>query len=736
VTLACAVALAPASNAATGNLLSAAGPALRSLPRGVARGRALVLGRTALAGLRARTFAVVNGFPLGSDALADLELHRFEPFAPGVRVEVVDETGVRQVNLPDHVYFTGSVRGEPGSRVLLIAARDHVRGFVAARGTVYSFGPDRAGRHRTYALRDVDPTAYPPPGDFCGNDLHRELVEAPMAATAPAAALATPPVAADTLVGADAAIETDHELWTKFSAGNTTAQTDAATLDYLAQLAAAVSAIDERDLSVRLRFSYIRLWQTASDPWSATATDQQLTELRNYWNNPANNMNAIAGPHDLVHFISGKTVQGGIAYVGTVCNASYAYGVSQVYGSFNLSDPSQVWDVLVVTHEIGHNLGTPHTHCYGPQPPALEPTPDHQWLDECYNQESGCYSGPVHCSRGTIMSYCHLNCGGLPDIDLVFGDVVSVQIKSVVAGASCLTPVGNCGNGILDPGEQCDDGNNIAGDGCGPTCHFEVCGNGILDPGEQCDDGNTTSGDGCSATCQREPRCGDGILDPGEQCDDGNTTSGDGCSATCQHEPRCGDRVLDPGEQCDDGNTTSGDGCSAACRIEPCRILRSGQALWYQSLVSVRRAAPGHDRFTFKAEFSIPNTFDTLDLASTGMSLVVENHAGFDPLALVIPPGAPWLAHHGRWLYRDRTGSIGGIRKLDVVDAARGGVPGVKVRLTGRNGSYPLGFADLPLAVTVMLGDASAGTAGSCGRRNFDAGTCTASHGGTRLVCH
>jgi cysteine-rich repeat protein len=31
-----------------------------------------------------------------------------------------------------------------------------------------------------------------------------------------------------------------------------------------------------------------------------------------------------------------------------------------------------------------------------------------------------------------------------------------------------------------------------------------VCGNGIVETGEQCDDGNTVSGDGCSATCQTE----------------------------------------------------------------------------------------------------------------------------------------------------------------------------------------------------------------------------------------
>ncbi len=36
----------------------------------------------------------------------------------------------------------------------------------------------------------------------------------------------------------------------------------------------------------------------------------------------------------------------------------------------------------------------------------------------------------------------------------------------------------------------------------------------------------------CRTSCT-VPRCGDGVLDGGEVCDDGNTVSGDGCSATC-----------------------------------------------------------------------------------------------------------------------------------------------------------------------------------------------------------
>src|SRR5581483_5953457 len=267
----------------------------------------------------------------------------------------------------------------------------------------------------------VDPMIHRAPGDFCANDLHPEAVAIP---SAPETGddVAVPPVAdaPGTLRVANVAIETDQELRAKFAS-------DQAELDYLTSLAAAASSIYERDVGVRLRFSYIRIWGAGTvDPWSATSTSAQLSEVQGYWNNAANNMAAIAGPRTVVHFISGKAVQGGIAYINVLCNPSYGYGVSQVFGSFDLSRPSQIWDVMVVAHELGHNFGSPHSHCY--QPP----------LDECYNQEAGCYSGPVVVSRGTIMSYCHLLTGGLANIDMTFGSTVSARIDSTVAGASCL----------------------------------------------------------------------------------------------------------------------------------------------------------------------------------------------------------------------------------------------------------------------------------------------------------
>src|SRR5262245_16270128 len=99
-----------------GTLLSPARPRIGSLPVGVGRGRTLALGHTALADLRSRKTAVVGGFPLGRDATVELTLRRFEPSAPNARVEVMEEGGARELVLPDHVYFAGTVTGEPRSR--------------------------------------------------------------------------------------------------------------------------------------------------------------------------------------------------------------------------------------------------------------------------------------------------------------------------------------------------------------------------------------------------------------------------------------------------------------------------------------------------------------------------------------------------------------------------------------------------------------------------------------------
>lgn len=95
----------------------------------------------------------------------------------------------------------------------------------------------------------------------------------------------------------------------------------------------------------------------------------------------------------------------------------------------------------------------------------------------------------------------------------------------------------SCGDGVTNPGEECDDGNAIDGDGCDSNCTFTACGNGLVTAGEACDDGNTSPGDCCDASCQLEP--------DGTSCDDERAcTRLDVCTAgTCggteEPDPAC-----------------------------------------------------------------------------------------------------------------------------------------------------------------------------------------------------
>jgi cysteine-rich repeat protein len=125
-----------------------------------------------------------------------------------------------------------------------------------------------------------------------------------------------------------------------------------------------------------------------------------------------------------------------------------------------------------------------------------------------------------------------------------------------------------CGNGVTAGAETCDDGNLIDGDGCDSNCTLTACGNAIITTGEVCDDGNLVSGDGCDANCTATA-CGNGITTAPETCDDGNLVSGDGCDANCT-ATACGNGVTTAPETCDDGNLVSGDGCDANCTATAC----------------------------------------------------------------------------------------------------------------------------------------------------------------------
>ncbi len=158
-----------------------------------------------------------------------------------------------------------------------------------------------------------------------------------------------------------------------------------------------------------------------------------------------------------------------------------------------------------------------------------------------------------------------------------------------------------CGDGVINQtSEQCDNGSDngkVCVPGYGKTCSYcsnscelitlygGKCGDGKIEEGEQCDDGNNLNGDGCSSVCKIEipqPSCGNGKVEENEQCDEGSDNGkvcvpGYGktcsyCSSTCKTITlvggKCGNGKLEDGEQCDDGNNLNGDGCSATCSVE------------------------------------------------------------------------------------------------------------------------------------------------------------------------
>ncbi len=126
-----------------------------------------------------------------------------------------------------------------------------------------------------------------------------------------------------------------------------------------------------------------------------------------------------------------------------------------------------------------------------------------------------------------------------------------------------------CGNNVLEEGEECDDGNTDNEDDCSNACERARCGDEIVQDDESCDNGsdNGDPGDNCTADCTTNV-CGDGHIGPNEVCDDGEEGSED-CSTLCAR-PTCGDGETQGDEDCDDGNNRNTDSCTETCQDARC----------------------------------------------------------------------------------------------------------------------------------------------------------------------
>jgi hypothetical protein len=183
---------------------------------------------------------------------------------------------------------------------------------------------------------------------------------------------------------------------------------------------------------ITLQVNELIVWDVV-DPYTGPSTSNYLTQFRVALNGVYNG--------DLAHLV-GYQGGGGVAYLNVLCNRQYGIGYSAINATYQ-NVPTYSWTVMVLAHEIGHNLGSQHTH-------------DCAWNGnstpiDCCGQNagyagSGCPSGfncsiPDPADGGTIMSYCHLRTVRI-NLAFGFGPQPRDRMQSRINAASCLQTCG------------------------------------------------------------------------------------------------------------------------------------------------------------------------------------------------------------------------------------------------------------------------------------------------------
>ena len=143
---------------------------------------------------------------------------------------------------------------------------------------------------------------------------------------------------------------------------------------------------------VYIQLSEMNVW-TVPDPYE---NSNPLGELGVRLHDAGDAING-----DLYHLLQGSLGSSGTAYLDVLCLTTLApiahtYVRQENWANF----PGYLPSVKIFAHEIGHQIGSPHTHActWGPS--------GNQALDNCSSTEGNCPPGPPPADGGTIMSYC------------------------------------------------------------------------------------------------------------------------------------------------------------------------------------------------------------------------------------------------------------------------------------------------------------------------------------------
>jgi hypothetical protein len=231
-------------------------------------------------------------------------------------------------------------------------------------------------------------------------------------------------------------IECEHDMYLeKGSIAN--------TVNYMTGLFNVVATLYQNE-SVVTETSQIFVWDTP-DSYPTNSSSSALNSFRS--TRPSFN-------GDLAHLVSrGAPAGGGVAWVDALCT-SYNYAYSYVNSTYQVF-PTYSWSVEVFTHEMGHNLGSPHTH-------ACAWNGNNTAIDGCgpaAGYSEGCNAAVP--AEGTIMSYCHLVGGVGINFNLGFGQQPGDLIRAEINAASCLSACGPpCTLSATVTGTNANNGNN------------------------------------------------------------------------------------------------------------------------------------------------------------------------------------------------------------------------------------------------------------------------------------
>lgn len=198
------------------------------------------------------------------------------------------------------------------------------------------------------------------------------------------------------------------------------------------------------EINVNLEISELLVWDQPS-PYFGTSSGAMLTQFQ---------ANRTSFNGDLAQLVSYQA-SGGIAVLDGLCHPanSARMSFSSLHPNF-LSVPLYSWSTMVIAHELGHLLGSQHTH-------ACVWNGNSTAIDGCPGWTEGfCGTPGIPASGGTIMSYCHLTPVGI-NFELGFGDQPATVMQNRVAAAqscvqaACATPPPPPNNGDgEDNGEE------------------------------------------------------------------------------------------------------------------------------------------------------------------------------------------------------------------------------------------------------------------------------------------